>query len=73
MSCNMAFRRSPNPGALTATEANVPRILLTTRVARASPSTSSERIMIGLPVCMTFSRTGSMSLTDVIFWLAIRM
>jgi hypothetical protein len=44
MSCSMALRRSPKPGALTATDLNVPRILLTTRVARASPSTSSAMI-----------------------------
>ena len=41
MSCSIALRRSPNAGALTATAVNVPRILLTTRVDRASPSTSS--------------------------------
>ena len=35
------MRRSPNPGALTEALLKVPRILLTTRVARASPSTSS--------------------------------
>ena len=44
MSWSMALRRSPNPGALTATDLNVPRILLTTSVARASPSTSSAMI-----------------------------
>ncbi len=63
MSCSMALRRSPKPGALTATDLNVPRILLTTRVASASPSTSSEMITSGLPPCMIFSRTGSRSLT----------
>ena len=44
MSCSIALRRSPKPGALTATELNVPRILLTTSVARASPSMSSAMI-----------------------------
>ena len=53
---SMALRRSPKPGALTATERNVPRILLTTR-ARASPSTSSATITSGLADCMTFSST----------------
>ena len=48
MSCSMALRRSPKPGALTATERNVPRILLTTRVERASPSMSSAMITSGL-------------------------
>src|SRR3954468_19523209 len=41
MSSSMRLRRSPKPGALTATPVNVPRSLFTTRVARASPSTSS--------------------------------
>ena len=41
MSCSIALRRSPNPGALTATLVNVPRILFTTSVASASPSMSS--------------------------------
>ena len=45
--------------ALTATDLKVPRILLTTSVERASPSTSSARISSGLPDCMTFSRTGA--------------
>ena len=44
MSASMALRRSPKPGALTATDLKVPRTLLTTRVARASPSTSSAMI-----------------------------
>ena len=63
MSCSIALRRSPKPGALTATDLKVARILFTTRVARASPSTSSATMSRGLPVCMTFSRTGTMSLT----------
>ena len=67
MSCSIALRRSPKPGALTATDLKVPRILLTTRVARASPSTSSEMMTSGRPDCMTFSSTGSMSRTDEIF------
>ncbi len=67
MSASIALRRSPKPGALTATDLKVPRILLTTRVARASPSTSSEMIASGLPDCMTFSSSGSRSFTDEIF------
>src|ERR1700736_6400631 len=35
MSCSMALRRSPKPGALTAQTCSVPRSLLTTRVASA--------------------------------------
>ena len=73
MSCSMALRRSPNPGAFTATDLNVPRILLTTSVDRASPSTSSPMITSGLPVCMIFSRIGSRSFTAPIFELASRM
>ena len=73
MSCSMALRRSPKPGALTATERNVPRILFTTSVDRASPSTSSEMMTSGLPDCMTFSRIGSRSLTAEIFEFAMRM
>ena len=72
MSCSIALRRSPNPGAFTATLLNVPRILFTTSVASASPSMSSAMITSGLPACMTFSRTGSRSLTAEIFWFAIR-
>ncbi len=63
ISCSIALRRSPKPGALTATDLNRPRILLTTRVASASPSMSSAMISSGLPACMTFSRSGSRSLT----------
>ena len=66
MSWSIALRRSPKPGALTATEVKVPRILFTTRVARASPSTSSATISSGLPVCMTFSSTGTRSWTALI-------
>src|SRR3954468_5050774 len=44
MSSSMRLRRSPKPGALTATPVNVPRSLLTISVARASPSTSSAVI-----------------------------
>ena len=73
MSCSIALRRSPKPGALTATDLKVPRILLTTRVDRASPSTSSAMITSGLPDCMTFSSSGSRSLTAEILELTIRM
>ena len=71
MSCSIALRRSPNPGAFTATERNVPRILFTTRVARASPSMSSAMIASGLPDCMIFSSNGSSSCTLEIFLFTI--
>ncbi len=73
MSASMALRRSPKPGALTATERNRPRILLTTRVARASPSTSSAMISSGLPACTTLSRIGSRSLLADTLELTTRM
>jgi hypothetical protein len=63
MSWSIALRRSPKPGALMATDLNVPRILLTTSVASASPSTSSAITTRLRPPCMTFSSTGSRSLT----------
>jgi len=44
MSFNVAFRRSPKPGAFTAADCSVPRNRLTTRVASSSPSMSSEMI-----------------------------
>ena len=71
MSWSMALRRSPKPGALTATDTKVPRILFTTSVARASPSTSSAMMSRGLPVCITFSSTGTRSCTALTFWLAM--
>jgi hypothetical protein len=73
MSCNIALRRSPKPGALTATERKVPLILLTIKVANASPSTSSAKITSGLPLCITFSKIGKTSLTAEIFAFAIKM
>ena len=73
MSSSIRLRRSPNPGAFTATPVNVPRSLLTTSVARLSPSTSSATITSGLPPCITCSSIGSMSRTEPIFWFAIRM
>ena len=66
MSASVALRRSPNPGAFTAADENVPRILLTTSVASASPSTSSAMITRPLPPCMTFSSTGTSSVTEPI-------
>ena len=49
MSSSIALRRSPKPGAFTAAALSPPRSLLTTSVARASPSTSSAMINSGLP------------------------
>ena len=47
MSPNMALRRSPKPGALTAQTFSVPRSLLTTKRVNASASTSSAMINNG--------------------------
>src|SRR3712207_8275476 len=68
----MRLRRSPKPGALTATPVNVPRSLFTTSVARDSPSTSSAMISSDLPDWLTASSTGRMSRTEPIFELAMR-
>ena len=61
MSWRAALRRSPKEGARTAATWSTPRFLLTTRVARASPSTSSDRISRGEPLRDTASSTGTRS------------
>ncbi len=73
MSSSIRLRRSPKPGAFTATAWKVPRSLLTTIVASDSPSTSSATIRSGLPFWITCSSSGSRSLIPPSFWLAIRM
>src|SRR4029450_12753281 len=73
MSSSIRLRRSPKPGALTATAVNVPRSLLTMIVASDSPSTAAATISNGLPAWMTCSSTGRMSFMAPIFWLATRM
>ena len=73
MSSSMALRRSPKPGAFTAQQANVPRILLTTSVASASPSTSSAMTRSGFPERATCSSNGSRSFMTEIFFSWIRM
>src|SRR5215472_17175365 len=73
MSSSMALRRSPNPGAFTAAQWSVPRSLFTTRVARASPSTSSAMMRKGLPARATCSSSGSISFMTLIFFSWIRM
>eukprot|EP01139_Manchomonas_bermudensis_P006121 Amastigsp_a176505_14.p4 type:complete len:130 gc:universal Amastigsp_a176505_14:203-592(+) len=61
MSSSMALRRSPKPGAFTAVVFRMPRMLFTTSVASASPSTSSAMISKGRPALATCSRVGSRS------------
>ena len=74
ISCSMALRRSPKPGALTATTFSMPRSLFSTRVARASPSISSAMITRSrLPIWTSFSRIGTMSAAAEIFLSWIRM
>ena len=68
MSSSMFLRRSPKPGALTAAPCNVPRSLLTIKVASASPSTSSATMSSGRPMRATCSRTGSRSFIELIFF-----
>ena len=69
MSSSMALRRSPKPGALTAATLMVPRSLFTTRVARASPSTSSAMMRSGLPVLATLLEHGEQVLEGADFLL----
>ncbi len=66
MSSSIALRRSPKAGALMATEENVPRILFTTSVDSASPSTSSAMMTSCPDAPMTFSSSGSSSFIDEI-------
>src|SRR5213592_1336589 len=73
ISVSISLRRSPKPGAFTAHTFSVPRSLLTTSVASASPSTSSATMSSGLPACATFSRTGSRSFIEEIFLSCTRM
>ena len=61
ISCSIALRRSPKPGAFTAATFTIPRIVLTTKVANASPSISSAIINNGLPDFATPSNTGNNS------------
>ena len=65
---SISLRRSPKPGALTATTFRMPRSLLTTSVASASASTSSAMISRSLwPVWTRFSSTGRSSVVPLIF------
>ena len=67
ISSSIAFRLSPKPGAFTAATFTIPLILLTTRVASASPSTSSAIIKSGFPAFATPSNKGNISLIFDIF------
>mmetsp|Transcript_11690 Transcript_11690/g.19676 ORF Transcript_11690/g.19676 Transcript_11690/m.19676 type:complete len:280 (-) Transcript_11690:408-1247(-) len=73
MSCNVAFRLSPKPGALTAATLTPPRSLFTTSVASASPSTSSATMTSAFCILTTCSRRGSIAWSDEIFFSTSRM
>ncbi|MNZ78357.1 hypothetical protein D3C78_969260 [compost metagenome] len=68
MSCSISLRRSPKPGAFTATARSTPRIWLTTRVASASPSMSSAMNSSGRPLLAICSSSGTSSLSRPILW-----
>ena len=67
ISSSIAFLLSPNPGAFTAAIFNAPLSLLTTKVAKASPSTSSAITSNGFPLWATGSKTGRRSFIAEIF------
>ena len=73
MSSNIAFLRSPKPGAFTAATLTIPLMLFTTNVASASPSTSSAMTKSGLPAFATDSSKGSKSRIFEIFLSNKRM
>ena len=67
MSSSIAFLLSPNPGAFTAAIFRAPLNLFTTKVANASPSTSSAIMSKGFPDCATGSKIGRRSFIAEIF------
>ena len=69
ISSSIAFLLSPNPGAFTATALNTFLIVFTTKVARASPSTSSAINNKDLPSRATCSSNGTKSEIKLIFLL----
>ena len=73
ISSSISLRRSPKPGALMQHTFRVPRSLFTSRVDRASPSTSSATMSSFLPVCTTCSSRGSRSWMEEIFLSVSRM
>ena len=72
MSASIALRRSPKPGAFTATTVSRPRIRFTTRVDSASPSTSSAITSSGRLDWATTSSTGRKSAIEEIFAVCSR-
>ena len=73
ISWSISLRRSPKPGALTHTTFRVPRRRFTSRVLRASPSTSSAMMRSFLPDWTSCSSRGRMSEMTEIFLSVIRI
>ena len=73
MSRSISLRRSPKPGAFTAATLRVPRSLLTTSVASASPSMSSAMMSSGLPLWADLLQHREQVLHAEIFLSWIRM
>ena len=73
ISSSIDFLLSPKPGALTATTFKPPLNLFTTKVARASPSTSSAIIKNGLLDCTTDSNRGTIGCKLVNFFSVIKI
>ena len=73
MSSSISLRRSPKPGAFTAAIFSVPRSLLTTKAASASPSTSSAMITSERPFCAAGSSTPISSFIVETFLSVIRI
>ena len=73
ISSSCSLRRSPKPGALTATTLKVPRILFNTKVGNASPVMSSAMIKSERLCSTTDWSNGKMSWMLAIFLSVIKM
>lgn len=73
ISFKIDFLLSPKAGALTAQTFKPPLILFTTKVAKASDSTSSQIKRIGLFYFIACSRKGKILYTLDIFFSAIKI
>ena len=73
MSSSLCSRRSPKPGARTATHWKIPLTWLCTSMDSALPSTFSARMISGRGARMILSSSGISSWTLVIFSADSRM
>ena len=73
MSSSLRSRRSPKPGARTATQQKMPFTWLCTSMLNAVPSTFSATMTSGRGLRMTWSISGMICCTLVIFSLQSRM